>query len=64
MLVQGRGVGSALLREAELWANKRQHRLLTLNVFTDKQRARKLYECMGFLPETIRLLKALRSPGA
>lgn len=61
---EGRGVGSALLREAELWAKKRQHRLLTLNVFTDNQRAQELYERMGFLSETIRLLKELRSPRA
>lgn len=60
---EGRGVGTALLREAESWAVRRRHRLLALNVFTANHRARGLYERMGFLSDTIRMIKELRSPG-
>lgn len=57
---EGLGVGTALLRAGESWAAGRQHRLLTLNVFTGNHRARELYERMGFLPDRIRLVKELR----
>jgi uncharacterized protein len=60
---EGRGVGAALLREAESWAVRRRHRLLALNVFTGNHRARELYERMGFLSDTIRMVKELRSLG-
>lgn len=60
---EGRGVGTALLREAESWAVRRRHRLLALNVFTGNHRARELYERMGFLSDTIRMVKELRCPG-
>jgi GNAT superfamily N-acetyltransferase len=60
---EGRGVGAALLREAESWAVRRRHRLLALSVFTANFRARELYERMGFIPDTIRMVKELRSPG-
>lgn len=61
LMTEGRGVGTALLRAAEAWALEQQHRLLTLNVFTANHRARELYERMGFLPDTIRLIKVVRS---
>lgn len=61
---QGRGVGTALLGAAESWAVRRQHRLLTLNVFTANHRARGLYEQLGFLSDTIKLVKELCSPGS
>jgi ribosomal protein S18 acetylase RimI-like enzyme len=60
---EGRGVGAALLREAESWAVRRRHRLLALNVFTGNHRARELYERVGFLSDTVRMVKELRSPG-
>ena len=60
---EGRGVGSALLREAESWAVRRRHRLLALSVFTANVRARELYERMGFIPDTIRMVKYLHSSG-
>ncbi len=60
---EGRGVGAALLRQAESWAVRRRHRLLALNVFTGNHRARELYERMGFLSDTIRMVKELRSLG-
>ena len=59
---QGRGVASALLREAESWALSRGHRLLALNVFTANDRARALYERVGFVSDTIRMIKHLSAP--
>lgn len=58
---QGRGVASALLREAESWALRKGHRLLALNVFTANDRARELYERVGFVADTIRMIKQLRA---
>lgn len=58
---ESRGVGTALLRAAEAWAVRHRHRLLTLNVFTANHRARKLYERMGFLSDTVKLVKEIRS---
>jgi ribosomal protein S18 acetylase RimI-like enzyme len=61
-IAEGRGVATALLRQAESWAMARGHRLLTLNVFPDNNRARNLYERAGFLSDMMKLLKEL-APG-
>jgi GNAT superfamily N-acetyltransferase len=58
---EGRGVGRALMGAAESWAASRGHRLLTLNVFDANHRARRLYERLGYLPDTTKLVKVLRS---
>jgi GNAT superfamily N-acetyltransferase len=46
---RGRGVGTALLAEAEDWARERGHRILTLNVFARNESARRVYERAGFV---------------
>jgi GNAT superfamily N-acetyltransferase len=56
---EGRGAGSALLAAAEDWSRARGHRLLTLNVFDANHRARRLYDRVGYLPDTIRMVKVL-----
>lgn len=58
---EGRGVGRALMEAAESWAASRGHRLLTLNVFDSNQRARRLYDRLGYQPDTTKLVKVLRS---
>jgi GNAT superfamily N-acetyltransferase len=56
---EGRGVGSALLAAAEDWSRARGHRLLTLNVFDENHRARRLYDRVGYRPDTLRMVKVL-----
>jgi GNAT superfamily N-acetyltransferase len=56
---EGRGAGSALMAAAEDWSRARGHRLLTLNVFDENRRARRLYERLGYGPDTIRMVKVL-----
>jgi ribosomal protein S18 acetylase RimI-like enzyme len=55
----GRGIGSALIAFAEVWARERGFAMLTLNVFTENRRARRLYEKAGFQEEWIRCTKRL-----
>jgi ribosomal protein S18 acetylase RimI-like enzyme len=56
---QGQGVGRRLMDAAESWAKSRGYRRITLNVFTQNERARQLYERLGYEPETVRYLKEL-----
>ena len=56
---RGRGVGKALMAAGEEWARARGYRMLTLNVFLGNEKARGLYEELGFRPETIRHVKDL-----
>lgn len=46
-----RGVGTGLLRELELWAAAHAVHRLELTVMAHNQRARELYERMGFAVE-------------
>jgi GNAT superfamily N-acetyltransferase len=57
---EGRGVGSALMAAAEDWSRARGHRLLSLNVFDENRRARKLYDRLGYRPDTLRMVKVLK----
>jgi ribosomal protein S18 acetylase RimI-like enzyme len=56
---EGQGAGRALLEAAEAWARARDLELITLNVFAGNQRARALYERVGYAPETMRYVKPL-----
>lgn len=56
---EGQGIGAALMRAGEAWARERGFALLTLNVFTQNERARQLYERVGFQPDTVRYIKPL-----
>ncbi len=57
---EGRGVGTLLMAAGEAWSRSRGHRLLTLNVFEKNDRARELYDRLGFAPEWSKRLKVLR----
>jgi ribosomal protein S18 acetylase RimI-like enzyme len=61
---EGRGVGRALLAAAERWAEDAGYPWLTLHVFEGNDRARHLYEKMGYEVEWTRMLKRVspRSP--
>lgn len=56
---QGRGVARVLMDAAEQWARQRGFRRISLNVWTQNERARGLYQHLGYLPETMHYLKAL-----
>jgi len=55
----GRGVGTALVERAEEWARHEGFALLTLNVFSANEQARRLYRRLGFAEEWIRCIKRL-----
>lgn len=56
---QGAGAARALMEAGEAWARVRGYAGVTLNVFATNQRARGLYEHLGYQPETLHYLKAL-----
>jgi ribosomal protein S18 acetylase RimI-like enzyme len=56
---EGRGIARALLQATEGWARDRGYPHLTLNVFATNQRARTLYERLGYQPETLHYIKPL-----
>src|SRR5689334_9973323 len=56
---EGRGVGRALMAAAERWAEDAGYPWLTLHVFEGNDRARRLYEKAGYVPEWTRMLKPI-----
>jgi ribosomal protein S18 acetylase RimI-like enzyme len=58
---EGRGIGRALLAAAERWAEEAGYPWLSLHVFEDNDRARRVYEAAGYVPEWTRMLKRVRT---
>ncbi len=56
---EGTGVGNVLVVQAEAWAQARGFTLVTLNVFAENARARRLYERHGFEPEIVKYAKPI-----
>jgi len=56
---EGTGVGRALLQHADVWARRRGHSLLTLNVFAANERARRFYERAGYSAEMMKYSKKI-----
>lgn len=56
---EGQGVGRTLMNAAEVWAQGRGHRFVTLGVFPDNTRALTLYQRLGFRTDAFRMLKVL-----
>jgi len=54
---EGQGVGRALLERATLWARETGLEGLSLHVFATNARARAFYAKMGFIEDTVRLVK-------
>ena len=55
----GRGLGRVLLDAAEAWANERGYGAIGLNVFASNERARAVYEHLGYRPETVHYWKVI-----
>lgn len=55
----GKGIGRALLGYAEKFAREHRYERLQLNVFPGNERARKLYEELGYGLDLLRLVKPL-----
>lgn len=56
---RGRGIGKLLMKKAEEWTKESGYSLLTLNVFNDNDKARKLYSSLGFRPDMTKYGKVL-----
>lgn len=56
---EGRGLGRALLAEADRWGRSAGFDRLTLTVFDGNARARRLYERAGYRPDLVRYRKDL-----
>lgn len=56
---EGRGIARRLMEAGETWARERGFRFLTLNVFVANERARSVYEGLGYSQEIVRYRKAL-----
>jgi ribosomal protein S18 acetylase RimI-like enzyme len=56
---EGRGAGRALVDAAEEWARFEGLELITLTVYANNQRARTVYERLGYAPETLHYVKPL-----
>ncbi|MGB9178901.1 MAG: GNAT family N-acetyltransferase [Pyrinomonadaceae bacterium] len=57
--LQGAGIGSLLMNAAEQWAQARGYGRIGLNVFAGNERARRLYEHLGYTLETVKYTKLL-----
>ena len=55
----GQGIGKALMAYAERFAKEHRYERLQLNVFPGNERARKLYEELGFGVDVLRMVKPL-----
>ena len=56
---QNIGVGRLLMEAAENWAKEQGYRLLHLEVFANNDKARGFYQNIGFMPETLHMIKPL-----
>lgn len=56
---EGQGVGRVLMEAAEQWARRQKLEMLSLNVYAPNERARRVYERLGYVPETLRYVKPL-----
>lgn len=56
---EGKGVAHMLMKHAETWARERSFRILALDVFASNTRARSFYQHLGYVEETLKLIKEL-----
>jgi ribosomal protein S18 acetylase RimI-like enzyme len=57
---EGRGAARAMLHFADAWAKEHRCRHVTLGVFPNNERARKLYESHGFGVEILAMVKPVK----
>jgi GNAT superfamily N-acetyltransferase len=53
------GIGTALVSQAEQWARERGDRQIGLQVFHHNQPALRLYEALGYAPQSLWMTKSL-----
>ncbi len=51
------GIGTALMQKAEDWARERGDRQVGLQVFVQNQAALRLYEKLGYQPQSVFMVK-------
>jgi GNAT superfamily N-acetyltransferase len=56
---EGKGVGRMLMERAEAWTRAQGYRILALNVFAMNTHARSFYQHLGYVEETLMLIKEL-----
>jgi ribosomal protein S18 acetylase RimI-like enzyme len=56
---EGKGVARALMGRAEAWARECGFRILALDVFASNTHARSFYQHLGYVEETLKLIKEL-----
>lgn len=56
---RGQGVGKLLMAKAEAWAKENGYQRISLNVFDGNERARKLYEELGFGADAVKYIKEI-----
>ena len=56
---EGTGVARALMKRAEGWARECGFRILALDVFALNTLARSFYQQLGYVEETLKLIKEL-----
>ena len=56
---EGRGVGKLLIKKAEEWARLQGFRWLTLNVFAKNEKARQVYDKLGYGEDILKYVKEL-----
>ncbi|WP_185970922.1 GNAT family N-acetyltransferase [Alkalicoccobacillus porphyridii] len=54
---EGKGIGKALMKQAELWASNLGLSELILDVFVANERAVKMYEHLGYHKEIVKMVK-------
>ncbi|MGC6767804.1 GNAT family N-acetyltransferase [Enterococcus sp. LJL51] len=57
--MEGKGVGKALMTQAERWAAEQGFEGISLNVFAGNTHAAAFYESLGYEKETIKMRKTL-----
>jgi len=56
---EGKGIGRKLIETAEIWAREKGYDRLTLHVFVENDRARRIYEEQGFQQDIIQYIKVI-----
>jgi GNAT superfamily N-acetyltransferase len=56
---EGKGIGRKLMEHAETWAREQGYRIIALDVFAFNTHARSFYHHLGYVEETVKLIKEL-----
>ncbi len=54
---EGKGIGRKLMEHAETWAREQGYRIVALDVFAFNTHARSFYHHLGYVEETVKLIK-------